>query len=139
LTSPSQAILRVTPNLAELPALIRFVESFAEEQTLKVSDILALTVATEELFSNTLRYSQPSATWVELALQPEKDVVIAVYRDNGGPFDPTHQPSPDTTLSAEARPTGGLGIEIIRRTMKIFRYQRLAGMNHVTFVRERNG
>jgi serine/threonine-protein kinase RsbW len=138
LKSSSQATLRVSPNLAGLPALVRFVEAFAEEQTVGASDAFALTVATEELFANTLRHGSPPATWAELSLQSEGDVVIAVYRDDGGPFDPTQQPPPDTTLPIEARPTGGLGIEIIRRTMHSFRYERLAGVNHVTFVRKRN-
>jgi anti-sigma regulatory factor (Ser/Thr protein kinase) len=135
----SQATLRVSQDLAQLPLLVAFIESFAEQHKLHSADAFVLTVATEELFTNTLRHSQPPATWSQLSLELNDKNVTAIYCDDGAPFDPTHQHAPDITLPAAERALGGLGIEIIRKTMQAFGYERVAEINHVTFVRARHG
>jgi anti-sigma regulatory factor (Ser/Thr protein kinase) len=132
----SLSTVRVAPSLDELPALVALVEAFAEQHELGTGDAFALTVAAEELFANTLRHSRPPATWMELSLRVDGADVVALYCDDGAAFDPTQQAAPDTTLSAEERGMGGLGIEIIRKTMHSLAYERVGAENRVTFRRK---
>jgi len=132
----SQTKLRVAARLDALPEIVAGVEAFGEERELAMKDVFEITLAVEELFANTVNYSQPPATSVELGLQADVDGVQVEYRDDApGSFDPTLQPEPDTTLPIEQRPVGGLGIHVIRKTMKEFRYAREGGWNVVRFVR----
>jgi anti-sigma regulatory factor (Ser/Thr protein kinase) len=51
---------------------------------------------------------------------------------SGTPFDPTTQGEADTTLSAEERSIGGLGIHMIRHYMDEVSYQYIDGHNVLT-------
>ena len=52
--------------------------------------------------------------------------------DSGMPFDPTTKEDADTTLSAEDRPIGGLGIYLVRQLMDSMNYERINGKNVLT-------
>ena len=55
-----------------------------------------------------------------------------VISDSGTPFDPTAKAEVDTTLSAEERGIGGLGIHLIRQIMDTINYERVDGKNVLT-------
>ena len=55
-----------------------------------------------------------------------------VISDSGVAFDPTEAANADTTLSAEDRPIGGLGILLVRKLMDIINYERMDGKNVLT-------
>jgi anti-sigma regulatory factor (Ser/Thr protein kinase) len=48
---------------------------------------------------------------------------------SGKEFDPTAAPEVDTSLSAEERPIGGLGIFLVRKTMDDMTYEYVDGRN----------
>lgn len=131
----AQAPLRLRPKLDDLAALIGYVESFAEAHGLRAGDAFALSLAAEELFANTIRHSQPAATLVEFFLVLDDGMAVAHYVDDGPAYDPTRKEAPDTTLSAEERPIGGLGIHLISKTMQEFCYSRTGSRNQITFSR----
>ena len=126
--------LRLRPEIEELATLTEFIEGFAEERNLPVADALAITLAAEELFANTINHGL-SATVVEFSLTANESVITATYADDAGMFDPTAFPEADTSLPLELRQIGGLGIHFIRRTMQNFDYQRVDDRNVTTFGR----
>ena len=56
--------------------------------------------------------------------------------DNGVPFDPTEAAEVDTSLSAEERPIGGLGIHLMRELMDSLNYEREDGLNILTLKKK---
>jgi len=52
--------------------------------------------------------------------------------DDGVPFDPLAVRDPDTSLSAEKRAVGGMGILIVKKTMSPVKYERKDGRNVLT-------
>ena len=56
------------------------------------------------------------------------------FSDNGRPYDPTEKPDPDTTLSAEDRDIGGLGIFMVKKIMDEVSYEYTDGLNILTLV-----
>ena len=58
--------------------------------------------------------------------------VRLVFTDDGTPFDPLAKRDPDTTLSAEERTVGGMGILIVKKTMSPVAYSRRCGHNVLT-------
>ena len=52
--------------------------------------------------------------------------------DHGIPYNPLEKADPDTTLSAEERQIGGLGIFMVKKSMDDMKYRREDGMNILT-------
>ena len=61
--------------------------------------------------------------------------VTVTITDNGPEFDPFKQASPDTTLSIEDRPIGGLGIFLVQKLMDEVAYERRDDHNVVKLVK----
>ena len=56
--------------------------------------------------------------------------------DSGVPFDPTAKEKADTSLSAEERQIGGLGILLVRELMDTINYERINGQNVLTLIKK---
>jgi sigma-B regulation protein RsbU (phosphoserine phosphatase) len=56
--------------------------------------------------------------------------------DEGVAFDPTSKQKADTTLSAEDRQIGGLGILLLRELMDSINYERTDGKNVLTLIKK---
>ena len=69
---------------------------------------------------------------------PVKHDLVLTIEDGGLPFDPTQVAEADTTLSAEERPIGGLGIFLVRQLMDTVAYQRVEGKNRLTLMKRIN-
>ncbi len=62
--------------------------------------------------------------------------VVITFIDNGIPYDPLSHNDPDTTLSAEARSIGGLGIYLVKKTMDDITYEYKNGQNILKIKKE---
>lgn len=111
---------------------------FAEEHALAADVRRSLNVALDELLANVLSHGrtgrEPCSVTVEVELDKER--VTVTVTDNGMPFDPFGRDAPDTTLSVEARPIGGLGIHLVGQLMDQVSYQRREGHNVVVLVKQ---
>jgi anti-sigma regulatory factor (Ser/Thr protein kinase) len=98
----------------------------------------SLNVALDELLANALTHSEtgrdPCSVTVEVQLDQER--VTVTVTDNGAPFDPFGRDAPDTTLSVEERPIGGLGLHLVGQLMDQVSYQRREGHNVVVLVKQ---
>ena len=94
-----------------------------------------LDIAVDELFSNIAHYAYnpetgPATVQVEVTENPLS--VIITFIDQGVPYDPLAKSDPDTTLSAEDRQIGGLGIYMVKKTMDDISYEYKEGKNILT-------
>lgn len=79
-----------------------------------------ISVAADEIFANIVNYAYEhkigkATIGVEQKENPK--AVVLTFVDNGVPFNPLEKEEPNTTLSAEERRIGGLGILIVKRIM----------------------
>lgn len=81
-----------------------------------------LHVILDEIYANISQYSEATEAKIELIC--DAPGVIIRFRDNGTPFDPTKLAAPDTTLSADDRAIGGLGIHMVRKMSDSMEYER---------------
>ncbi len=88
-------------------------------------------IVTDEIWSNICRYSGASAASLRLSLD-ESNTLLLIFSDNGTPFDPTAAAEPDTTLSAEERKIGGLGLHMVRNLTASMSYEYTNGKNVLT-------
>lgn len=111
---------------------------FAEAHALTAAVRRSLNVALDELLANALSHGRtgrdPCSVTVEVKLDQER--VTVIFTDDGTPFDPFGRDAPDTTLSVEERPIGGLGIHLVGQLMDEVSYQRREGHNVVVLVKQ---
>ena len=95
-----------------------------------------LQIAADEIFSNIVRYSGATGWSLSVELTHHPEGVRLVFTDDGKPFDPLAHRDPDTTLCAEEREVGGLGILIVKKTMSPVTYKRRNGKNILTMGKD---
>jgi sigma-B regulation protein RsbU (phosphoserine phosphatase) len=125
----------ILPNDIEtIPQLNEFIDSVAEEMALDMSLTMSLNLAMEEAVVNVMDDAYPEGQQgnVEIEAMTDGEWLTFVISDSGVPFDPTTKEDADTTLSAEERPIGGLGIFLVRQLMDVIQYQRDGDKNVLT-------
>ena len=120
----------VEPRLEYMETVSAFFERELTDHQVPPKVVAQVNVAVDEIFSNIVRYS--AATCATLGCEVEKMRAILRFTDNGRPYDPTQQPDPDTTLGAEEREIGGLGIFMVKKIMDRIAYSYRDGMNVLT-------
>ncbi len=95
-----------------------------------------LQIAADEIFSNIVRYSGATRWSLSVELTHHPEGVRLIFTDDGKSFDPLAHRDPDTTLRAEERQIGGLGILIVKKTMSPVIYKRRNGKNILTMGKD---
>ena len=129
----------VLPNDIEtIPQLNEFIDSVAEEVGLDMSLTMSLNLAIEEAVVNVMEYAYPEGQQgdVEIEVTADQQWMTFVITDTGIAFDPTKKEDADTTLSAEERPIGGLGIFLVRQMMDVIAYKREGNKNVLTLQKK---
>lgn len=121
-------------DIAQIPTLAEWIESLDVPQSLNMT----LNLALEEAVSNVMFYAYQEDKKGTVLIEAEKSntQITFVISDSGVPFDPTHQPEADITLSAEERAIGGLGIHLVRQIMDSITYQRKDDKNILTLIKK---
>ena len=133
-TMPVMKKTSLAPSLDRLPEAVAFFEDILSAADVPMKIIARVNVAVDEIFSNIARYSGATAVTLGCALSDGR--VTLRFSDNGRPYDPTEKPDPDTTLSAEERDVGGLGIFMVKKTMDAVSYEYADGLNILTLVKD---
>jgi sigma-B regulation protein RsbU (phosphoserine phosphatase) len=87
-------------------------------------------VIVDEIYSNIHQYS--GATKVQIFCSVNSDKIVLTFKDDGIPFNPLTSLKPDTTLSAEDRNFGGLGILMVKEMSSDLSYVHENGYNVLT-------
>ncbi len=123
----------IAPTLDKLPEATGFFEDILSAANAPMKVIAQVNVAVDEIFSNIARYSGATAATLGCSLADGR--MTLRFSDNGRPYDPTGKPDPDTTLSAEERDIGGLGIFMVKKIMDEVTYEYVDGLNILTLVK----
>jgi anti-sigma regulatory factor (Ser/Thr protein kinase) len=124
-------------NLAELTRLTAEIEQFCGQHGLAGDVEFDLVLVLEELFVNSVRHGGCEGVdgAAEVRFTILADGVALEYADRGRPFDPTTVPEADVTASLEERLLSGLGLHLIRQTMRGIEYHRVGGWNRIRMRR----
>jgi len=125
-------------DVKEVAALGSFVKQVAEHLSLDGALAGKLRLAVEEAVVNVMEYAYPSDTKGNVRIEARSDGkrLKFIITDSGIPFNPTIVSAADTTLSAEERPIGGLGILLVRQLMDSVNYERIDGKNVLTLSKK---
>ena len=111
-------------RLDAFDSLVRAWTAWADEAGVAPQAQRDVVLILDELFSNIVIHGYQHAPTGEIRVEAavEDEQVHVTLTDHAPLFNPLQVPEPDTTLSLEARPIGGLGLLFVRRTADELRY-----------------
>ena len=122
--------LSVEAKIENLNAVLDFVNGLLENCSPKIQNQIGIVV--DEVFSNIAYYAyHPEVGSATVRINIDADITIE-FEDSGIAFNPLFAEEPDTTLSAEEREIGGLGLFILKRLMDSVEYRREGNKNILT-------
>ena len=130
--------LTVEATLENIDPVTDFVNEKLETLDCPMRAQMQIDVAIDELFSNIAHYAyNPETGPVDVCVEVEQEPlsVIITFIDGGTPYDPLAKADPDTTLSAEDRKIGGLGIYMVKKSMDELKYRYEDGKNILTVIK----
>ena len=108
-----RAFRRATGTLDEVVA---FVDEFVAAHGVGPSVAYALHLATEEVFTNMVKYNAESPAAIRIRMEAHADAVVATITDeDADPFDPTTYAPARVDRPLRDRKPGGLGIHLLHR------------------------
>ena len=127
--------LVIEANIANMNEVLNFVNGQLDGCSPKIRNQIAVSV--DEIFSNIARYAyHPGSGSAVVRITVGDDVVTIEFEDSGVAYDPLSTDTPDTTLPAEEREIGGLGIFIVKNIMDSVRYRRNGNKNIITIKKK---
>ena len=118
----------------EVPQLTAFVDEVCQATGFDQMVTMQIQLAIEEAVVNVMNYAYPPGQTGNVTIEAASNDMRLKFTimDSGKPFDPTVQADVDTTLSAEERGIGGLGIHLMRQLMDSINYERIGDLNVLT-------
>ena len=124
--------LTVEAKIENIEAVTDFVNEQLEALDCPMKAQMQIAIAIDELFGNIAHYAyNPEIGQATVRVEVVEDPlsVVITFIDNGVPYDPLAKADPDTTLSAEERDIGGLGIYMVKKSMDDIAYEYKDGHN----------
>ena len=117
------------PTLEGIAAASEWLDAVVKAPQGKMS---ALHIILDEVCSNIVKHSDATLFEVEVEQTDEPHEVTMTFSDDGAAYDPLSHVDPDTTLGADKRPIGGLGIMMVKRMASSVSYCRDGERNRFT-------
>ena len=124
--------LTIAATVENIETVTDFVNEQLEALDCPMKAQMQIDIAIDELFGNIAHYAynpEIGQATVRVEVVEEPLSVVIAFIDNGVPYDPLAKADPDTTLSAEERDIGGLGIYMVKKSMDEVTYEYKDGLN----------
>ncbi len=124
--------LTIAATVENIGTVTDFVNEQLEACDCPMKAQMQIDIAIDELFGNIAYYAynpEVGVATVRVEVIEDPLSVTITFIDNGIPYDPLKKDDPDTTLSAEERNIGGLGIYMVKKSMDDIAYEYKDGQN----------
>ena len=124
--------LTIAATIENIDVVTEFVNEQLEALDCPMRAQMQIDIAIDELFGNIAHYAYCPETGdatVRVEVVDDPLSVVITFIDQGVPYDPLSSADPDTTLSAEERAVGGLGIFMVKKSMDEIAYRYEDGKN----------
>ena len=133
--------ITLAATVENIEVVTDFVNEQLEAMECPMKAQMLIGIAIDELFGNIAHYAYtPDVGEVTVRVEVTENPlsVVITFIDGGVPYDPLATEDPDTTLSAEERDIGGLGIFMVKKSMDEITYRYEGGKN-ILSIRKRIG
>ena len=127
--------ITVPAKLEELNRVIELVNRELEAHDCSMKTQTQIDIAVEEIYVNIARYAYPARVGeaaIRCCVEGDPRMAVIRFEDAGIPYNPLERDYPDTSLSAEEREPGGLGIYMVKKIMDDVIYDYVDGKNILT-------
>ena len=127
--------LTIAATVENIETVTEFVDEQLEALDCPMKAQMQINIAIDELFGNIAHYAYNPDTGdatVRVEVIDDPLSVVITFIDGGVPYDPLSAADPDTTLSADERAIGGLGIFMVKKSMDEITYRYENGSNILT-------
>ena len=124
--------LKLAATVENIETVTDFVNEQLEALDCPMKAQMQIDIAIDELFGNIAHYAyNPEVGDATVRVEVIEDplAVVITFIDKGVPYDPLEKEDPDTSLSAEDRQIGGLGIYMVKKSMDDIIYEYKDGQN----------
>ena len=122
----------VVPDSASQAAIAAFADSLSAKLEILPRVANKINIVFDEIYANIVNYSKATIATAFYSIESGK--LRITFTDNGIKYNPLEAAEPDTTLSAEEREIGGLGIFMVRKMTERMEYEYADGRNILTLV-----
>ena len=132
--------LIIPAKLDALDQVLAFVDTELERHSCSMKAQMQIDIAVEEIYVNIAHYAyspgQEGDATIRCTVGGAPLQVTIQFMDHGVPYNPLKKQDPDTTLSAEDRDIGGLGIFMVKKSMDNIEYEYKDGKNILTIGKQ---
>ena len=131
--------LTIAATVENIETVTDFVNEQLEAYDCPMKAQMQIDIAIDELFGNIAHYAynpEIGSATVRVEVIEDPLSVVITFIDNGIPYDPLKKEDPNTTLSADEREIGGLGIFMVKKTMDDIIYEYKDGQNRLTIIKK---
>ena len=128
-----QLELRISNRLAEIVRVSEAFNELAGRHAFSPKLQHEINFVFDELLNNiiTYAYEDEDEHFIDVHIRLSQVGLTVTITDDGKPFNPFESHAPDTALSVEDRPIGGLGVHLVRNVMDRVGYERHGEKNVV--------
>ena len=124
--------ISVVPDSDSRMAIGEFADSLSKKLEIVPKIANKINIVFDEIYTNIVNYSKATLATVSYSIENGK--LRISFIDNGTPYNPLEAVEPDTTLSAEEREIGGLGIFMVKKMTESMEYEYTDDKNVLTLV-----
>ena len=124
--------MTLAATVDNIEAVTDFVNEQLEALECPLKVQMQIDIAIDEIFGNIAHYAyNPNVgeATVRVEVIEEPLCVVITFIDKGIPYNPLSAAEPDTTLTADERTIGGLGIFMVKKSMDEITYRYENGSN----------
>lgn len=124
--------ITIQAAIENLPEATEFMSAALEEKDCPLKILMQMELVMEEIFVNVASYAYaPDTGSVTICrnFDAEPRAINLTFIDSGVAYNPLEHKDPDTSLDAEEREIGGLGIFLIKKNVDYISYERKDGKN----------
>ena len=133
--------INIAATVENIEVVTDFVNEHLEALDCPMKAQMQIDIAIDELFGNIAHYAynpEVGDATVRVEIVEDPLAVVITFIDKGVPYDPLAKTDPDTTLPAEEREIGGLGIFMVKKSMDDITYEYKDGQNILTIKKNLN-
>ena len=124
--------MTLAATVDNIEAATDFVNEQLEALECPLKAQMQIDIAIDEIFGNIAHYAYTpnvGEATVRVEIIEEPLCVVITFIDRGIPYNPLSAAEPDTTLTADERAIGGLGIFMVKKSMDEITYRYENGSN----------
>jgi anti-sigma regulatory factor (Ser/Thr protein kinase) len=132
-----EVTVRIENDLSEIAKVDEKLDEFAEQFGVPPAIAATFHIIFDDLLNNVISYgyNDEQRHFIDISLKLTASGLTVSIADDGVPFNPLAETAPDTTLSIEDRPIGGMGIHLVINMVDDISYQRTADKNVLTLTK----